>query len=526
MECLVTICNDTRDVDESVGVIRVLYPKILGLRPRIAEAAEAEDTESLRGITKLFSEAGHAWTVLIARLPREFRALVEAILECCARDSEREAISLTFDFWYELKQLLTLEKYTEARAEMTDLYSKLVDIMIGHLEFPKPESAGEDLFEGDRDQEEKFRAFRHDMGDVLKDCCAVIGVDQCLQKSYTLIQQWVAKYGPQASDSHVPNWQELEAPLFSMRAMGRMVDPEKTSVLGELIQLIVQIPDQDKVRFQAIMVLARYTEWTAQHPETLDAQLKYIIQGFQNSQKEVVQASAVAFKYLGVSCSKLMLGHLQDLLGFYDSILDKLSPLSQEEVTEGVASIIAAQPLDKLHDSMKSFCDPVVRRVMALANNAQDEDGQKAVADHVQLITWFIQVVAPYVPPNEPHPVVQYCESLLPVLATLAVNFTQSVPILERVCRCWRYMMISYRISMAPLLPTLAQNIAAGFQASRQGCFLFATDAVIREFSDGMEFVDQTTSDAVYQFFEEQAVAFLRILNDIPPQDLPDGKLI
>lgn len=77
---------------------------------------------------------------------------------------------------------------------------------------------------------------------------------------------------------------------------------------------------------------------------------------------------------------------------------------------------------------------------------------------------------------------------------------------------------------MVPLLPTLAENLAAGFQASRQGCFLWASDAVIREFSDGAESVDNQTSNAVYLFYEQQAVAFLRVLNDLPPTDLPDGK--
>jgi transportin-3 len=53
---------------------------------------------------------------------------------------------------------------------------------------------------------------------------------------------------------------------------------------------------------------------------------------------------------------------------------------------------------------------------------------------------------------------------------------------------------------------------------------LWATDAVVREFSDGAEFVDQATSNAVYQFYEQQAVAFLRIMNDLPPDNLPDGR--
>lgn len=77
---------------------------------------------------------------------------------------------------------------------------------------------------------------------------------------------------------------------------------------------------------------------------------------------------------------------------------------------------------------------------------------------------------------------------------------------------------------MIPLLPSLAQSLAAGFEASREGCFLWATDAVVREYADGAELVDATTSQAVYQFFEQQTVAFLRILNELPPDQLPDGK--
>lgn len=76
---------------------------------------------------------------------------------------------------------------------------------------------------------------------------------------------------------------------------------------------------------------------------------------------------------------------------------------------------------------------------------------------------------------------------------------------------------------MTPLLPTLAQNMATGFQISREGCFLWTTAAIVREFSEGAEFVDRPTSDAVYEFFEQQAVTFLRILNELPPENLPDG---
>lgn len=525
VDCMCTLYRDTKDVDESLPVIQALYPRLMALRPKIVETAEAEDLEAFKGITRMFAEAGEAWAALIARLPVEFRGLVEAVLECCARDWERDAVSLTFIFWYELKQYITLERYAESRVNFQDIFSQLVDIMVKHLEFPSPEEGETDLFGGDREQEEKFRQFRHSMGDVLKDCCAVVGVTDCLNKIYQLIQQWVAKYASQASHEHVPHWQELEAPLFGLRAMGRMVDPEEATVLGQLIPLIVQIPDQEKVRFQAVMALARYTEWTALHPETLEAQLNYVISGFHHSSQEVVQAAALAFKFLGTDCQKLLGGHIDQLHSFFESVLDKLKPTSQEEVTEGVAAVVSVQPLEKIYNSFKMFCDPIMARIMNLANNAQDEEGQRAVADHLQLITIFVQVVTPIVAPGEENPAVKYCGEILPIMTTIVMNFTSSTPILERVCRCWRYMIISYRTAMIPLLPTLAQSIANGFEASREGCFLWATDAVVREFSDGAEYVDQATSDAVFQFYEQQALAFLRILNELPPENLPDGKI-
>lgn len=381
IECLSAIFKETRDVDESLNIINTLYPRILALRPKIAAAAAEEDAESLKGITRVFAEAGENWVVLVARSPNDFRPLVETILECAARDKERDAISLTFIFWYELKQYLTLEKYMEARANYADLFSQLVDIMIQHLQFPRPESGKEsDLFEGDREQEEKFREFRHQMGDVLKDCCEVIGVTECLAKPYHLIEAWVQANAAQAVDSRVPNWQALEAPLFSMRAMGRMVPPDENFMLPKLIPLIIQIPDHEKVRFQAVMALGRYTEWTAQHPDTLQPQLNFILTAFDHGSKEVLRAAALSFKFFCTDCASLLKDFMPQLQQFYESVIDRLPTASQEEVTEGVAAVLAKQPAEKLYQDLKATCDPVVQRLMAMAQAAADKQGKLALA--------------------------------------------------------------------------------------------------------------------------------------------------
>ena len=143
--------------------------------------------------------------------------------------------------------------------------------------------------------------------------------------------------------------------------------------------------------------------------------------------------------------------------------------------------------------------------------------------DHLQLLTLFIQIVSPYVDPNLENPAVKYMQTIFPVLSLIIDNFLDCPPICERICRCWRAMIFSYRTAMKPLLPALAEKLASSFAASKQGCFLWTTDAIVREFSEGAEFVDEQTSQAIYQFFEQQAISMLRALNDVAPEDLPDG---
>ena len=137
-----------------------------------------------------------------------------------------------------------------------------------------------------------------------------------------------------------------------------------------------------------------------------------------------------------------------------------------------------------------------------------------------------MQWIRPAVNPGQVNPAVEYCQEIFPVLGGLAQKFVTFAPMLERVCRCWRYMVFSYRTTMTPLLPDLANKLVAGFATSRQGCFLWATAAVIREFGMGRENVDEVTLNAVFQFYEQQATTFLRALNDLIPEELPDGRNI
>src|SRR5436190_11581915 len=168
VETLCAIFYETKgEPDTYKDTIQVLYQRLMTITPKVVEAAaNAEDEPELfKGLTRLFSEAGEAWVGTIAREPDKYRSLVENILKCVSLGRDREAIGITFNFWYDLKQVITPDNRMEARLQFVDVFSNLMDILLKHLEYPKPENGDEsDLFEGDREEEEKFREFRHTIG--------------------------------------------------------------------------------------------------------------------------------------------------------------------------------------------------------------------------------------------------------------------------------------------------------------------------------------------------------------------------
>jgi transportin-3 len=381
IDCLISMVRETRDVDDTMDIIRRLLPHIIYLQPKIKLAADEEDIEVYKGIARLLSEAGENWVVLIAREPRAFKPLIESILEICNRDWEKEAIGYTFRFWEDLKLWLVMEKYAEARELYLPIFSQLVDSMIKHLQFPKPESGDEtDLFEGDRDQEDRFRNYRHEMGNVLKDCCEVLGVTECLAKAYKLIDAWVTSYGSQATSTHIPHWQELEAAIFALRALGASVPADENVMLPRLIPLLLQIPDQEKVRYQAIMTLGRYTEWTSQHPETLEPQLNFMVQAFSHPSKEVVRGATHSFQYFCLDCAELLKDYFDQIHGLFVGMIRTLTPSAAADVTEGMAAILARQSLDTLYQKMKLCGDPIIENIVRLGQTANDEPTKFAIA--------------------------------------------------------------------------------------------------------------------------------------------------
>ncbi len=92
---------------------------------------------------------------------------------------------------------------------------------------------------------------------------------------------------------------------FLVTIDGAEVDLKDDKIVPKIMDLIPSLPDHPKVRYAAILVMSRYSEWTNYHPNYISFQLQFISSGFDSPDSEVPAAASQAMKYLCLDCKRV-----------------------------------------------------------------------------------------------------------------------------------------------------------------------------------------------------------------------------
>ncbi|KAF9110554.1 Nuclear import receptor [Mortierella sp. AM989] len=489
----------TKDIEESMPVIQEIYPNLVPLRQEIAKSMSDDNEDNVRGYCKIFVEAGECYLSLVVKHTDHFRGIVEGIAECTSYH-DLDIVPMTFRFWYQLAD--ELRKNEDARLKYQDVYENLVDVMIRHLHYP------DDLDSWSAKERDDFKDFRHVMGDVLKDCCLILGSRTPLGKAYMLITQ--------AATKSPPKWQEVEAPLMALRSMGAQVEPEENEVLPEIMKLLSRLPEHPKIKYAATLVIARYGGWTDKHPEFIEYQLSFISSGFEN--EDVIAASALAMKLLCKECSTHLLNYLNQLHEFFVGVTKKLKGMDLLEVTEAVAHVVAAVPNAELAQVFQMFCLPIAQQLAAFASKDQStlEEDIPFIIDNLTQLKIFFETVNPQVAPTEAHPCIPIVQELWPIMDSLADRVGGIDDVAKSLAGCWRSIVISYRTHYAPLLTTTMARLIKSFEQTGLGQYLWVSSRVVREFGElnprpTLQFVEGLSAP-MWQILQKYAGQF----NEIP----------
>ncbi|KAN0063147.1 Nuclear import receptor [Thecaphora frezii] len=506
VDVLCDLINETQEVEENMDVIQLILPRIIPLRAELAKAGDDED--KVRGLCRIFVQAGEAYYRLVLRHKDEFFPVVQAIAEC-ASYHDLDIVQITFRFWYLLAGPLEQARDDPGVGPFLGIYEQLLSIIVRHLRFPDDPDT---LTGQERDD---FRSFRHYMGDTLKDCCQVLGSKQCLSKSLDMIQTTLA-----ASSLEALKWQDVEAPLFSMRAMGAQADPRDDEIIPKIIDIIPKLPDHPKLKYAGLLVLSRYTEWIDMHPDRIPDQLSYISAGLDHNTSEVSAAAAQAMNFLCQDCRRHLVPFLPQLYDFFKSINDKLGPDDLMAVSEGVAHVIAGMPPQDAPEPLMHFSQPLLETLAQVAAMPQPEkEDLRRAADRMEQLEKFLMVVGAGFWQHLPATCARTCQEAYSVIDTVLASHGHIYFISERACALLRRGLGFFGKLTLPSLPALLERLAICYEATGFPGYIWIAGKCIDQFGRG---ADLTLRSALQGTFDRISGKTMKMLEESTPSDLSD----
>ncbi|KAG0676827.1 Nuclear import receptor [Pichia californica] len=549
IDCLITIISqiDIFDkINENLSYIEIIYKQLIDLRPKIQE--NWDDPSIIERFTELYSTTGESWHTLIVKNPENFQILVEIILQLTTYNEDLDIVKYTFKFWYELKSMLILENFKNSKNLFKPIYIKLIEILIQHLRYPIISNSTNIsiLFNNNKENEDKFKDFRYEIGDVLKDCCLIVGQYDSLKLPFDKLKILIE------DKSLNSNWQDIECLLFCIRSMAKEIDKNENKILPQIMNYLIQLPENPKIRYAATLVLGRYTIWTNNHPEFLQIELNYIIEGFKlenlnyndDEKLQIIIATSHALKYFCMDCNSLLINFLEPLYNLYSNIENFLDFQSLYDIVEGL-SYVLKKFIEKniLTDEnqclniIKMFWNSTIEKLNNFINinNLQDFSNNNLqnidindikIANTIELLTLYIDNLRPsheFLKTKNSNYIIStfIMNEILPLIYSIIEKFGKSSKISERCIKFIRKCIQNFKRFLIPSLKSIENLLIYGFKNYKFGCYLWCSGSLIKEFSneedeDIDEFIklDNNTLNDVWNFSLEQIKIFINIYND------------
>ncbi|KAJ2557907.1 Nuclear import receptor [Coemansia sp. RSA 1933] len=499
-------------------VEQMLVPQLNGVATQMRNDHNVADgdEERIRGYCRIFAEAGDAWVQRMVLNMGVFEGLVGALVDCMRLES-LDSIAMLFNFWNNLADR-TLE-YTAscdpARRSLVAVFETIIDIIVIHLKYPATYDTN--VIRGGMTAKERdeFREFRHNIGDVLKDCVCVVGQSKALVHPYNIIVAGIE------GSVQLP-WQDIEAALFALRAMGAEIQPDENEMLPKIMDMFTRFPPHPKLRYAATLVIGRYTEWTYEHPQYVQFQLNYIAEGFKI--REVAAASAQSLKFLCQDCAKFLAEHWADLLKFFNEVVSNntLDEGDVIEFSEALAHVVSAVPEPSTSSAIEAFCMPVGQELGVLLQKPSFEDSDKQRAslllDRLAVFLRFL-----YVENNEPAEMLlaRIINESWPLVSVSLQRLGSETLVSESVAKFVRVLVEFYPNVLRPIVPQVIDATVAAFQQTGLGIYLWLGRRILNV-HHSLAADESASLQLVTQMVEKMSEAALALFQGTQFSDVPE----
>lgn len=490
VDLVVELVRSYHDMQRDLVLVQWLVPQLMQLKNAFQHAAADEDTDKCLGLCRIFTEMAEAYIpLLVGDLEMGQAAVVDLLLDCMSYP-DVEIADVTVPFWFRFIEELLRTERVERDAKVAKLapsLMRLAGICMQHLqfqdEFPRLPS----------DKQQDFKLFRHELGDILRDVCELLGAESILQHCVQGLERIFQLPVEQR------RWEAIEAHLFCFRSIARHVERASPEVVNAPIQLIFQhlprFSEHPAICYTSCLIVSRYVEWLKTHPSFLPHQLEFLNQNVMSSTQdplfaewEVARAASAAIRSIATDCWALLGG---DITAFYLHIEkhDILVVEDQTFILEGMlAGVASTRDLGAVLVLLEQILEPIGQRlgaVLAAASSGASVSASAASVEVTRLICIYDHLdvdMRKLDASQQQHPLMTLTEKVWPLFNQILALFRGKDDLVERVCRCYKRILRTCGNAFQPFLPQLVDNILSFYQSDPKSSYLYVGNMVLKYF--------------------------------------------
>eukprot|EP00940_MAST-03C_sp_MAST-3C-sp2_P000824 g824.t1 len=492
-----TVCEVIRtyaDVRKHAGVIRIIIPHVMRLQALYGAAIKRGDEDTARGVARIFTETGEAYLDILLGSENVGQQKVVAMILACAQHPSPEIVKVTFHFWYVFAEGLDVIRSNELRlrrlADYAPTYQKLASLCLKLLELPN------DFDRSCDDDVDTAERFRGEVGDILCDCCLVLGVKRCgpflLENLTRRCKDFVALTAQARSRA----WRSIEAALCAFTCASkeitrRNIASEVTDSLiggnsGALAAALhlhrgLRSSSDDgalAVRNACLGVLERYASWFRRQPQ------QFLQAAFEESVASLAlrgtqAAASRVFCEICASCGGKVCRDAKMLTAVLHVHRQAVqTPLPKDEllrVTRGLASIVKMLEPKIATEALQQLLRPCKAKLASAAKNS-------SAADMILLFDTFTEVFAGLGGVSDAVKMTVYSEveSIWTMLGSLASVHGSNGKVAEKLCRFYKHMIRCLGTNLFKRFAHLfCKQTVALFKACRQSPYLYASGIAV-----------------------------------------------
>ena len=449
-----------------------LFQGVLILPDAYHMSVAMEDTDKSLNYCRIFTELAESFIDMIVLSPNQgfgdLRTL--ELLLTCAGHHQYEVIVITFNFWYQLSESLYRIDNKQLNEIFVPYYNRLILSLCRHCQYDPDH-------EGIPNDSDEFGDFRQRASELIFDVVFVVGSTTCFKQMFQNLKQ-------QSPDS---SWDASEAALFVMTAVAKNILSEENEVVPQVLDAVLGLPEGTHIalRHTGISLIGELCEWIEHHPEVLDGVLQFLLAGLQ--QDPLASAAARALQSICSHCQDHIVHHFPGLLQIVQAMDSfQLSADAGVGLLKGACQVLAKMPPDEIREGIKQLAQLQLTPLQALLLQHDGTEPKSGSGKDPSL--WLDRLAAIFrdmqisVPPGIEHPCQEAVQLVWPVVSKTCTLYQRSARIIERCCRCIRFLVRCLGYSSAWLLDPLVAQMIELYTAHHHSCYLYLGSILVDEY--------------------------------------------